>query len=282
MANNPADNQTPLDDNPYTSVQTNDAIGERGNIDIFLPKGVGPHPFVLCIHGGGWHNGNRKSYHWIPKRLRQRGLAVVTCSYRLKQEALYPAAYDDLVHLLNWLKTNAASHNLKDDGCVILGGSAGGHLVCLLSTRGLQENSQTFLPIKGVVSYCPVVNLIDQYEFGQTVNQHITKDFIGGSPSEKPEAYQTGSPIHYVTRQSPPLWISHGDSDTVVPMQATLDYTKVYQKAGATVTTHIEPGAGHTMTQPNVEPIEFLAEEAMLAFIRQCLNLQSDAASDKS
>lgn len=262
----------------FQTIQTNPAIGERGFIDIFTPDTPGPHPFVLAIHGGGWAAGTRQSYHWIPKRLLKHGMAVVTCSYRLWMEAIFPAAYDDLVHLFQWLKVHAGEHNLQGDGCVILGGSAGGHLVCLLSTRGLQENQQSFIPIKGVVSYCPVVNVCDQYDFDQTAGRTISKDFLGGTPSEQPQAYHDASPIHFVTASSPPLWIAHGDQDDVVPIAATLDYTKAFHKVGAKVTTHIEPGAKHTMTDPenaknDKAPPIFLQEEAMVGFVKKCLGM---------
>lgn len=269
-----------MTDNPsnlanFTTVQTNPDIGECGLIDIFLPESnsKGPHPFVLAIHGGGWHSGNRMSYHWIPKRLLQHGMAVVTCSYRLQQEAKFPAAFDDLVHLLKWLKTNAAKHGLSENGCVILGGSAGGHLVCLLSTRGLQENEASFIPIQGGVAYCPVVDMRDQYEFDQIAGRVITQNFLNTTPDENPQVYHDASPIHFITRNTPPLWIAHGDKDTVVPVSATLDYTKMCHKAGAKVTTHIEPGADHTMTVPDVKPNVFLQEDMMIAFVKKCLKL---------
>lgn len=262
--------------NDYQTIQTNPAIGERGKIDIFKPDTQGPHPFVLAIHGGGWHAGNRSSYHWVPKRLLQRGMAVVTCSYRLIDEAKFPAAYDDLVHLLNWLATNAQAQGLRSDGCVILGGSAGGHLVCLLSTRGVQENKETFIPIKGVVSYCPVVDMEQQYEFDQVHGRNITEDFLGGKPDEKAQRYHDASPIKFLDKDAPPLWIAHGDQDDVVPVQATLDYTKTCHKFGTSVTTYIAPGLKHTMTEPDTTPPVFLQEESMVAFVGKCLNLPTN------
>lgn len=262
----------------FATVQTNPAIGERGFIDIFLPESNSTTlvPFVLAVHGGGWSSGNRQSYHWIPKRLLQHGVAVVTCSYRVQQEAKFPAAYDDMVHLLNWLKTNAAEHGLRDDGCVILGGSAGGHLVCLLSTRGLQENPKTFIPIQGVVSYCPVVDMRDQYDFEQTHGRQMTQLFLNATPDENPQAYHDASPIHFIDANTPPLWIAHGDKDTVVPVGATLDYTKMCHKHGVEVTTHIEAGASHTMTEPAATPPGpniFLEEDQMVAFVKKQLKL---------
>lgn len=259
----------------FKTVQTNPAIGERGLVDIFLPESnsKGPCAFVLAIHGGGWGGGDRTSYHWCAARLLKQGIAVVTCSYRLQQEAKFPAAYDDLVHLFQWLKNNAAAHGLRDDGCVILGGSAGGHMVCLLSTRGLVEHAETFIPIQGVVSYCPVVDLRDQYEFDQTAGRSMTQNFIDATPDEKPQAYHDASPIHFVNPNTPPLWIAHGDKDTVVPVNATLEYTKMCHKHGVKVITHIEPGAPHTMTTPEIMPPVFLEEEQMVRFVKSCLNM---------
>ena len=33
-------------------------------LNLALPKGKGPFPAVVCIHGGGWYQGQRRSYFW--------------------------------------------------------------------------------------------------------------------------------------------------------------------------------------------------------------------------
>ena len=60
-------------------LQTNPTIGERGVVSVRLPAGAGPHPVVVGIHGGGWENGDRRSYDWCWERLRPLGVMLPSC-----------------------------------------------------------------------------------------------------------------------------------------------------------------------------------------------------------
>ena len=63
--------------------------------DLYLPKGVGPFPAVLYIHGGGWSAGDRSQLRRLAAHMAGRGVAGVAIDYRLSGQAHYPAALDD-------------------------------------------------------------------------------------------------------------------------------------------------------------------------------------------
>jgi acetyl esterase/lipase len=67
-------------------------------VDRYLPSGKGPHPALLCFHGGAWLRGSQRQYKsWAPW-LAVRGYAVVAADYRLSSQMspAWPGVWDDV------------------------------------------------------------------------------------------------------------------------------------------------------------------------------------------
>jgi acetyl esterase/lipase len=248
-------------------LQTNAAIGEAGIISIRLPDGPGPHPFLLGIHGGGWQEGNRKSYDWCWARLRPLNVGLVLCTHRRASQAKFPAAYDDLVHLLRWLNEHAAKQRLDRDRCGLFGCSSGGHLVLLLGTRAMKEESG-ILPIRALASYAGIMDVASWHQ--ELQNKVTPEGFIGATPDEKPESYRAASPIHHLHEGVPPVWMAHDADDEVVPVSQSKRMLAALQNAGHHPVLMETDGLGHygmNASHPDEEK-EFILEEALLAFFR--------------
>lgn len=250
------------------SVQTRPAIGERGMVDIHMPEGGMRAGCVLAIHGGGWNNGDRTSLAWVAHRLVPHGIAVVTCSYRVAKDGTFPAGYDDLVELLKWWRREGASHGLPER-CTLLGSSAGGHLVCLLATRGLLEHGSLMPGIDAVVAYCPPIDLVLQFEHDELHDSRMTQTWIGGTPAQKPHAYRDGSPLHFVHPDMPPLWLAHGDKDAVVPFAQSGLLIERMRATNLPYEFHVASGCGHTMVEGSSEPYVLLEEQRVVSFIKR-------------
>lgn len=258
----------------YFDVQTNPAIGERGLINIYLPEGKGPFPFILGIHGGGWCAGDRKSYNHFWPRVKQAGLAFVLCSYRICQEDYYPAAYNDLVRLLKWLRNHAPEFNLDPERCSLLGGSAGAHLVMLLATKATKKESG-LCNIRAVVDYCGIMDLLGQYEHDNARGHTMTFAFMGGNPARKPENYHDASPVNHIHGKMPSVWMAHGTDDKVVLIEQSRNMASLLRAAGSKVSFTEAPGRAHTLVKDDNAPIdqvEFLFEDEMFEFLKSHLS----------
>lgn len=65
----------------------------RQLLDLYVPSGEPPKgawPCIVWIHGGGWRTGDRNRLAGEAHLVR-RGLAVAKISYRLSNEATFPA-----------------------------------------------------------------------------------------------------------------------------------------------------------------------------------------------
>jgi acetyl esterase len=102
---------------------------------IYQPKGAGPFPTVLDLHGGAWNNKNRFAEEPMDRALAASGLLVVAVDMTLAPEAPYPACVQDANYAARWLKANAAKWNGDVAKLGVYGSSSGGHVAELLAMR---------------------------------------------------------------------------------------------------------------------------------------------------
>jgi len=102
---------------------------------IYQPKGPGPFPTVLDLHGGAWNRKDRHAEEPMDRALAASGLLVVAIDMTLAPEAPYPAAVQDANYAVRWLKTNAKKWNGDASRVGIYASSSGGHVAELLAMR---------------------------------------------------------------------------------------------------------------------------------------------------
>lgn len=208
----------------------------EGKMDLYLPpKDKGPSPVIINIHGGGWNKGVKESQTGFNTFFKM-GYAVANIEYRLSQQATAPAAVEDTRCALIYLIKNAKELNIDVDKIVIMGGSSGGHLALM---GGLLANDHRFDSNCPGVENVHVAAIIDKYGitdvwdwgYGKILTSKSAKQWLGEKAGDESFA-KTVSPITYVTKKSPPVFIVHGNADPTVPYQHSVDLYKKLQDAG--------------------------------------------------
>jgi acetyl esterase/lipase len=208
----------------------------EGKIDLYIsPKAGKPMPIVINIHGGGWNKGVKESQTGF-NTFFKAGFAVANIEYRLTGQATAPAAVEDTRCALIYLIKNAKALNIDVDKIVIMGGSAGGHLALM---GGLLANDHRFDNNCSGVENIKVAAIIDKYGitdvwdwgYGTNVTSKSATRWLGNSATDKKFAASV-SPITYVDKNSPPVFIVHGDSDPIVPYQQSAELHKKLTEAG--------------------------------------------------
>ena len=69
--------------------------------------------------------------------------------------------------------------------------------------------------------------------------------FLGGSRGELPDVYRDASPISHVTPDDPPVFLFHGEQDSVVPISSAERLHKRLQENGIDSEFVKIPGQGH-------------------------------------
>lgn len=193
-------------------------------MDLYRPKEAwGKLPAVICIHGGGWANGNRASHEKIAQALAARGYVTATISYRLSGEAPFPAAIHDCKAAVRFLRANAAEYGIDPENIGAIGLSAGGHLTALLATSaGVEElegqggNADFSSSIQAALPMGAQTDLLSPRtrEISALEDRgQIWRQFLGGSQEDNLAMYRLASPLHHLDQNDPPCWLITGETD---------------------------------------------------------------------
>lgn len=91
-------------------------------------------PVVLFFHGGGWVHGTLETHDRLAAILAVHGkCAVVSVDYRLAPEHPFPAAHNDALASLKWIKTNHAELGIDPTRIALAGDSCGGTIATALA-----------------------------------------------------------------------------------------------------------------------------------------------------
>ena len=107
---------------------------------IYQPKGTGPFPTVLDLHGGAWNRKDRLAEEPMDRALGASGLLVVAVDMTVAPEAPYPACVQDANYAVRWLKAQCRRPGTATRSKVgVYGSSTGGHVAQLLATASARS-----------------------------------------------------------------------------------------------------------------------------------------------
>lgn len=216
-------------------------------VELFLPKGKGPHPVVVLVHGGCF----LAEYQGLPQTsgiaadLAGRGYAVWNVEYRKLGEdgAGYPGTFQDVAAAVDRIRTEAPTYKLDSRRVVAVGHSAGGHLALWAASRGkLSTDSQLRraepLKIRAVVSLGGIGDLkahagVFSGACGPTISQVAP-----------PGTYAETSPGELLPSGAAVTMI-HGEFDHVMPPGTGRDYAAKVRASGDTAEAIEIKGVGH-------------------------------------
>jgi acetyl esterase/lipase len=225
---------------------------EHQKLDLYLPekKPDAPLPVIVWIHGGEWRVGDKAPCP--ADRFAAQGYAVASISYRLSQDAKFPAQIHDCKAAIRWLRAHAKAYNLDPDHIAAWGVSAGGHLSALLATTGdvkglegteggnLDESSR----IQAAADWFGPIDLLHMGP-GHDNADSPESELVGGPVQEHKKLATLASPLSHLTKEAAPFLISHGDKDDSVPIAQSELLAEGLKKAGVKVTFHTVKGGGH-------------------------------------
>lgn len=122
--------------------------------DLYLPANPSNAPLVFYVHGGGWANGDKtnpglanKLGYWLPK-----GHAVISSNYRMLPTAMPLDQARDIARAVAMAQRSAPEWKLDPERVVLMGHSAGAHLVALLGVDPRLLAEAGARPPRGVVA----------------------------------------------------------------------------------------------------------------------------------
>ncbi len=241
-----------------------------GKMDIYYSSASNKAtPVIINIHGGGWNHGVKESQSGFNTFFKV-GFAVANIEYRLTGQATAPAAIEDTRCALIYLIKNAKSLNIDINKIYIMGGSSGGHLALM---GGLLANNHLFDTNCKGVEYIKVAAIIDKYgiadvrdwAYGPNITSKSAINWLGDKAKDE-KFISSVSPITWVNKDSPPIFIVHGNADPTVPYQQSVELHKKLVSVGVkTEFMTVEGGVHGKFTKEKNAEIN----EAIIKFIAE-------------
>ena len=209
--------------------------------DLHVPRGAGPFPVVVLIHGGFWQTRYAKLImRPLAGDLVSRGWAVWNLEYRRLGRGGgggWPATFDDVATGIDAL-AGLGEPRLDLTRVVGVGHSAGGQLALWAAGRpdlpAGAPGADPVVTLTHVIALTPVASLAAVGRFAHAL--------MGGTPEDVPDRYQQADPMRRIPLRIPVLLL-HPVDDNTVPVRQSQRYAERARAAGADVTL-IEPERG--------------------------------------
>ena len=262
-------------------VEYQSLAGKPWLVRVYQPKGTGPFPTIVDVHGGAWHNGDRTNNDGIDRALAANGILVAAVDFRQPPEAGYPASICDINIAVRWLKLHAAEFS-GTTAVGAFGNSSGGHQVVLSALRPrhpaysallLPNHPEINANLAYVIAGWPVIDPLFRYRFAKKSNR---EEFITAHLEywRTEEAMAEGSPQTIIERDEqvdlPPILMLLKANDRNHPLEMQERFIASYRKRGGAIEAHTFEGLPeHRMVPSPAQPETMRCIETITAFIRR-------------
>ena len=224
---------------------------------VYRPRGEGPFPGLLNVHGGRWFLNDRSADHLMNSALAASGIVVVAIDFRLAPQHPYPAQIADANYATRWMKAQSRQFNIDPASVGALGCSSGAHTVALSGMRP-RDFRYAALPLPGgedvdaslryMLCCWPVLDPHARYVWAR---ENGYDSFIGPTESYFTEhaSLHEGNPQEALDRgetvELPPAIIIQGTNDNNVPLSIPRNFETSYRAAGGHVELELFEGMPH-------------------------------------
>lgn len=172
--------------------------------DVYYPAhNVQNSPVIFMVHGGGWRNGNKsmkrvvvnKVNHWVPK-----GFIFISTNYRLVPDLDPIGQARDVVKALAKAQKEVRSWGGDPKKFILMGHSAGAHLVSLIATD---------LSLSQGIIKAPWLGVIALDSAAYNVESIMTKKHLSlydkAFGSHTADYWRAASPFYAITPKTGPI-----------------------------------------------------------------------------
>jgi len=249
---------------------------------VYQPRGDGPFPMLLDLHGGAWNNQDRTANEAMDRNLASSGILIVAIDLTRAPEAPYPSSIQDVNYGVRWLKNRAREWKGAPETIGALGSSSGGHEIELCAMRPndprynahkLAEAPNLDATLNYVATRSPVSDPFARYLNAEKLER---EEMMQNSKTyfNPWETIHEGNPQEILDRREPvtlpPLLIMQGElDDNVLPAEQE-KFAATYRAAGGQCQYELFKGAVHEWTaEPG--PLSDRAAEMVKTFIARNL-----------
>ncbi len=207
---------------------------KKQTLDVYLPSAPKNAPIIIMVHGGAWKIGDKDSSRVVTNKVNHwvsNGAIFVSVNYRLLPEADPLKQAEDVASAIVYVQSHASEWGGDTNKIVLMGHSAGAHLVSLVSADYTRYHG--LKPWLGTVSLdsaaMDVVGIMSVKHYG----------FYDEAFGSDKAYWESASPYYRLSSSSLPLLMV---CSTVRPDKPCKDAEHLWQKAnGMSIKTQILP-----------------------------------------
>ena len=205
---------------------------------IFNPDGhkaTDKRPAIVFFFGGGWNGGTPSQFYPQSRYLASRGMVAICADYRTKKSAGTDPrkCVQDGKSAIRWIRSHAKELGIDPNKLAAGGGSAGGHVAATTGTDTKfdepDEDTSVSCRPNALVLFNPV------YDNGPKGYGHDrVKDY-----------WKNFSPMHNLTKETPPTIVFLGTKDKLIPVATAESYQKKMKDLGVRSDLHLYKDQPH-------------------------------------
>ncbi len=187
------------------------------DLHVFAPSNHAPpdrRPAIVFFFGGGWSSGSPSQFYPHCKYLASRGMVAISAEYRVKtRHGTSPReCVQDGKSAIRWIRQHADELGIDATKVAAGGGSAGGHVAAATGTvKGFNEKGED-------------LNVSCRPDAMVLFNPVFDNGPEGWGHARVKAYWKDISPMHNLSKKTPPTIVFLGTHDTLIPTATAKAY----------------------------------------------------------
>lgn len=218
--------------------------GKDLQLHVFYPEGhkkSDSRPAIVFFFGGGWLSGTASQFYPHCEYLASRGMVAISADYRTatSHKTSPKECVMDGKSAIRYVRAHAKQLGIDPEKLAAGGGSAGGHVAAATAMLDKFDDPSDDLRVScrpnALVLFNPVYDNSEK-GYGYDRVKGYWKDI---------------SPMHHVSKNTPPAIVFLGDKDKLIPVATAKSFQKQMKDLGVKSELHVYPGQEHGFFNAN-------------------------------
>lgn len=214
------------------------------------------YPLMVHVQGSAWFKQNLNGHIFDFKDIVTSGFILAIVEYLPIPDASFPSQIEDTKAAVRYLAAHAEELNIDKHNIILSGDSSGGHTALMSwatwNKPELDASTEPLPELKGIIDLYGVSDLTTIADYKSTVPHDIPTSpenlLLGEFLSlDDTERTLNASVRHYLKKDEPypPLLIMHGNRDSIVPFEQSVELHDICQSLGIDSTFYCVDEADH-------------------------------------
>lgn len=201
--------------------------------DGAAPATAERRPVLLLFHGGAFRFGHRSQMYGAADYFARQGFVAAAVSYRLAPRHPFPAAIQDAVAAVRFVRRHSEQFGGDPQRIGVLGMSAGAYLAMMVAycddpdrafagPAGECGDPAVSSRVQAVVNMYGPSDLVTRFDQCPWWLKPAIVEYVGRPLAADRALWQRASPIHYLGPAAPPTLSLHGRRDQVVGFEQSV------------------------------------------------------------